>query len=66
MVKNAERGEGGGGCGRDKQVWGHLPKRLGLWVLASILDCGRLCDLPPKWKDWQMAEGHKNGAQLVG
>lgn len=33
---------------------------------ALALDCGRLCDLPSKWKEWQVTEGQKDGAELLG
>lgn len=33
---------------------------------ALALDCSRLCDLPPKCKEWQVTDGRNDGAELLG
>lgn len=33
---------------------------------ALALDCGRLCDLPSKCKEWRVTDGQKHGAELLG
>lgn len=32
---------------------------------ALARDCGRLCDLPSEWKEWQVTERQKDGAELL-